>query len=152
MFFHSGEEKVRLLLNLDLLLDSYVLFLTKPVCKAEQSWVSKTGKICHFFTLLVSSQSVPTVCSDGYRGLRGLFIFPGCLCCSVLFCLVCLHLSAMGLLSLVMLGCVEWVISGKDWENLGGNCEQDEVCGEVQKQRGPTHVRLGHSCFSTVTS
>lgn len=139
MFFHSGEEKVRLLLNLDLVLDLHVLFLTKHVCKVEQSWASKMGKIWHFFTRLVSSQSVPTVCSDEYRGPWGLFLFPGCLCwCFVQICLVYLCFSVMGLLSLVMLGCVEWVISGKGREKLGRNCEQDEVRGEARAEQ--THT------------
>ena len=58
----------------------------------------------------------------------------------------------MGLLSLGTLGCVGWIISGKDkGKNWAENMNRMRYMRKGEQSR-PTRVRLGDSRFSTVTS
>lgn len=86
MYLRSGEEKVRLLLNLDSLLDLHILFLTKYVyVKWNKAEPVKWGK-CGFSSCLQNRQQ--TVSPKP----RGLFPLPGHLCWR--FVQICLmHLS-----------------------------------------------------------
>lgn len=104
----------------------------------------------------VSSQSVPAECSDGYgvaTGTISLVWTPVLMFCSDLshasFLLI---FYMMGLLSLVMLGCAGWVITGKDkGKNWLENVDRMRYVRRGEQSR-PTRVKLGDSCFSTVTS
>lgn len=149
MFLNSGEQKVRLLMKLDSLLYLHVLFLEKKTKiknvnlkrnKAETvKWV-KCGILdaC----AIVSSQSVPSECSNRYgefmRTVSPIWM-PILLFCSDLPHPFFLHIFYLvGFLSPVVLGCVRWVISSKV---EGRNCKKCEQDGRGREEQ--TRVRLG---------
>lgn len=150
MFLRSGEEKVRLLLNLDSLLDLHVLFLTKYVSvKWNKAEPVKWGK-CGFSSCLQNSQQ-PVSPNWVFRWVRGshgdcfprLDTWVDCFVSDLSHASFLLIFYVMHLLSLVMLGCVGWVNSGKEkgktgqkastgWGTWGGESRADphmQGCG-----------------------
>lgn len=159
MFLHTGEEKVRSLLNVVSLVDLPFLVLPEYVyMKWKKAEPVKWGKYIFSWCLQTNQQPFGPIWV--FRCVRGepwgLFPFawtPVLMLCSDLF-----HASfflipdMVGLHRLVMLGCVGWDISGKDkGKNWAENVNRVRDVRRIAQGR-PSCVRLGDSCFSTATS
>lgn len=156
MFLHTVEEKVRLLLNWNSLLDFYVLFLTKYV---HAQW-NKSVKLSKWgFSWCLQNTRNQVSPNWAFRWGQGSHrdIFPYLdTCVDVLVrsvpCIFPSHLLLDGLApsgNAVVCGTGHLRQSkGENWAEIMSRMRHRRR----REQNGATQVSLGDPCFSTVTS